>query len=196
MKNILLTSLLVSAFVLGNAQPVIFPTGLQVGDKAPAITGIDNTGKAFNLEKQLKRGDVVVIFYRGYWCPFCNAELGRLNDSLAMIIAKGASVVAISPETLENVAKTVTKTKASFPIISDSSLTIMKAYNVNFAVDENTQIRYKKFNIDFLETNGSNGANLPVPATYIIGKNGKIKYVFFNTDYKKRASVQDILDHL
>ncbi len=195
MKQILLAvfSLL---FIVTNAQPTIYPEGLKVGDTAPAITGKDHTGKAFDLKQQLKKGDLVVIFYRGQWCPFCNKQLGQLNDSLAMITAKGAAVIAISPEIMENVKKTVAKSKASYPIISDSSMAIMKAYNVNFAVDENTQTRYKKFGIDFLEANGSNGANLPVPATYIIGKNGKIKYAFFNPDYKKRASVQDILNQL
>ncbi len=195
MKQILL-ALFTMLIIVAKSQPTIYPAGLKVGDIAPAITGKDNTGKTFDLKQQLKKGDVVVVFYRGQWCPFCNKQLGQLNDSLALITAKGASVIAISPEKMENVEKTVAKSKAGFPIISDSSMAIMKAYNVNFAVDENTQTRYKKFGIDFLEANGSNGANLPVPATYIIGKNGKIKYAFFNPDYKKRASVQDILDQL
>jgi peroxiredoxin len=80
--------------------------------------------------------------------------------------------------------------------LEDEGLVIMKSYKVNFAVDEKTVTRYKGYGIDFDNANGSNGANLPVPATYIIGKDGKIKYVFFNTDYRKRASVQDILDNL
>ena len=69
----------------------------------------------------------------------------------------------------------------------------MKSYKVNFAVDENTISKYKNYGIDFDKSNGANGANLPVPATYIIGKDGKIRYVFFNTDYRQRASVKDIL---
>ncbi|MES2773310.1 MAG: peroxiredoxin-like family protein [Bacteroidota bacterium] len=196
MKKIFLVAICSIGFALSHAQNTIYPEGLKVGDKAPAIVGKDNSGKTFNLNQQLKKGAVVVIFYRGQWCPFCNKELSYLNDSLAMIAGKGASVVAISPETMQNVEKTVTKTKAAFPIISDSSMTIMKAWNVNFAVDDNTQTRYKKFGLDFMEVNGNNGANLPVPATYIIGKDGNIKYVFFNPDYKKRASVKDILEHL
>jgi peroxiredoxin len=72
----------------------------------------------------------------------------------------------------------------------------MKGYKVNFAVNAGTIEKYKKYGIDFDKANGSNGANLPVPATYVIGKDGKIKYAFFNPDYKERASVQDILDNL
>lgn len=137
-----------------------------------------------------------MLFYRGQWCPFCNKQLSRFSDSLSQLTAKGASVLAITPENAENVKKTIEKTKASFPVLEDEGLTIMKLYKVNFAVDENTITKYKGYGIYFDKANGSNGANLPVPATYIIGQNGKIKYVFFNTDYRKRASVQEILNNL
>lgn len=173
------------------------PEGLKVGDKAPDFTIKNSNGsETFNLSKALKKGPVVLVFYRGQWCPFCNKHLSQLNDSLSQIQAKGATVVAISPETDENIAKTVEKTKASFAILHDEQLVVMKSYKVNFGVDANTVERYKKYGIDFNQVNGNNGANLPVPATYIIGKNGNIKYVFFNPDYQKRASVKEILDNL
>ena len=190
----LLTALAISVTAL--AQNTIYPKGLKTGDKAPLFEVADNSGKLFNLKDQLAKGEVVIIFYRGQWCPFCNKELGRLNDSLSLIIARGASVIAISPETYANVEKTVEKTHASFPIISDSSMTIMKQYKVDFSVDEGTQKKYLEYGIDFSKANGSNGANLPVPATYIIGKNGLIKYVFFDPDYRVRPSVKELLDHL
>ncbi len=193
-----LSILLMAVFITATsfAQNTVYPEGLKVGDKAPQIQGMDNSGKVFDLKKQLKKGDVVIIFYRGQWCPYCNRELNSLNDSLSLITAKGATVIAVSPETQENIVKTVGKTKASFPIISDSAMAIMKMYKVNFAVDEDTQIKYKKYGIDFTQANGTNGANLPVPATYIVSKDGIIKYVFFNPDYKIRSSVQDLLNHL
>ena len=178
------------------SQNTIYPNGLKVGDIAPQFQSIDNGGKPFNLSDKLNSGDVVIIFYRGQWCPYCNKQLSGLNDSLSLIAAKGATLVAISPETKENVNKTIEKTKATFPIISDSATAIMKMYKVDFALDETAQIKYKKYGIDLSEANGNNGANLPVPATYIVGKNGIIKYVFFNPDYKTRCSVQDLLDHL
>lgn len=172
------------------------PQGLKVGDNAPMFTAMDNNGKSFSLEAALKKGDVVLMFYRGQWCPYCNKQMSQMNDSLSAITGKGATVVAISPEIQENVVKTVEKTKASFPIISDVKMKIMKDYQVNFAVPQTTIDRYKTFGIDFNVANGENGANLPVPATYIIGKNGKIKYVFFNPDYRKRASVKEIASYL
>ncbi|MBW0178540.1 peroxiredoxin-like family protein [Sediminibacterium sp.] len=191
----LLTAVVV-LFSLGLKAQTSEPAGLKVGDTAPMFNGIDMNGKTFSLESALKKGDVVLMFYRGQWCPYCNKQMSQMNDSLSMITGKGATVVAISPEIQENVVKTVEKTKASFPVISDVQMKIMKDYQVNFAVPQATIDRYKNFGIDFNVVNGGNGANLPVPATYVIGKNGKIKYVFFNPDYRKRASVKEIASYL
>ena len=196
-KSILLLSFLLSATSLVFAQSeTIYPEGLKVGDKAPAFAAKDQDGRLISLKEALRRGPVVLLFYRGQWCPFCNKQLSHYSDSLALISEKGATVLAITPETAENVKKMIEKTKANFPVLEDEGLIIMKSYKVNFVVDEKTVTKYKGYGIDFATANGSNGANLPVPATYIIGKDGKIKYVFFNTDYRKRASVQDILDNL
>jgi peroxiredoxin len=191
--SFLLAIVLVSSLF---AQTAAKPEGLKVGDMAPDFTATNQAGKSIQFKKLLTKGDVVLVFYRGQWCPYCNKQLSKINDSLAAITAKGATVLAITPETEENVAKTVTKTKASFDVLSDKGLAIMNSYKVSFAVDEKTIEKYKGYGIDFEKANGANGANLPVPATYIIGKDGKIKYVFFNTDYSKRASVKDILDNL
>ncbi len=174
----------------------VYPTGLKVGDKAPMFSAQNQAGKEIELKKLLKKGDVVILFYRGQWCPYCNQQLKKMNDSLLYISAKGATVIAVTPETAENVQKTIEKTKASFSIIEDENLAIMKSYKVNFTVDENTIAKYKTYGIDFEKANGSNSTNLPVPATYIIGKNGKIKYAFFDVNYTKRASVKDIIEHL
>jgi peroxiredoxin len=172
------------------------PAGLKVGDKAPDFTAMDQNGQSVTLNKLLMNGDVVVVFYRGQWCPFCNKQLSHINDSLSLIVAKKATVIAITPETAENVKKTIQKTKASYAVLEDKGMAIMKNYKVNFSVDAETVEKYKKYGIDFDKANGANGANLPVPATYIIGKNGNVKYVFFNPDYKLRPSVKEMLDNL
>ena len=118
-----------------------------------------------------------------------------MEDSLQVLTDKGASILAVSPEIQENIAKTVSKTKASFPVLHDAGLRIMKAYDVAYDVDPATIERYKKYKIDFNEVNGSNGAKLPVPAVYII-KDGKISYRFFNEDYTKRPSVRELAEQL
>ena len=174
----------------------MYPAGLKVNDKAPEFTGKDQNGKSVSLNNELKTNEIVLIFYRGQWCPYCNKELKSIEDSLSLISSRGATVLAITPEKPENVAKTIDKTKAAYSIISDDSLKIMKAYNVAYSIDTGMVAKYKSYGIDFLYANGSNGANLPVPALYIINKNGNIIYRYFDVDYRNRACVKDIIDHL
>lgn len=171
--------------------------GLAVNDKAPDFSAKTADGKTVTLKDQLKKGSVVLVFYRGQWCPYCNRQLKKLEDSLSLITGKGASVLAISPEVPQNIDKTIEKTKATFPILHDKNLAIMKSYDVAFKVDDKTIEKYKTYGIDFSVANGAeNGANLPVPAVYVINKEGKIVYRHFDKDYTRRASVADILAHL
>ncbi|MBL0182533.1 MAG: AhpC/TSA family protein [Chitinophagaceae bacterium] len=172
------------------------PKGLNVNDKAPEFSAKSQDGKPISLKEKLKAGPVVLVFYRGQWCPYCNRELKNLEDSLSLITAKGATLIAVTPEKPENISKTIEKTKATYPILFDEGLKIMKSYDVAFAVDPKTIEKYKGYGIDFNEVNGANGTNLPVPAVYIINKNGGIIYKYFDADYRKRPSVKDLLDHL
>ena len=191
--------LFVSLFAImqfGIAFSQTTPKGLEVKSKAPIFSAKDQNGKDFNLQKALKKGAVILVFYRGQWCPFCNKQLSQLQDSLPQIEAKGATLVAVSPEQLENITKTVGKTKAVYPILHDEDLKIMKAYDVAFKVDNATIEKYKTYGIDFDNANGNNGASLPVPAVYIIDKKGKIVFKSFDTDYRKRVSVATILANL
>ncbi len=172
------------------------PVGLDVGDIAPDFTAKNQNNKDIKLKELLKSGPVVILFYRGEWCPYCNRQLKALEDSLALISAKGANIVAISPEKLENINKTIEKTKVTYNVVTDEASQIMNAYKVAFELDEKTTEKYKGYGINLIERNGSNGNNLPVPAVYIISKEGKITYRYFDVDYKKRASVQEILKNL
>ena len=181
-----------STFLVAQNQP----KGLFVNDKAPNFSAKDQNDKLITLNNQVKKNTVVLIFYRGEWCPFCNKELKSIEDSLSFITAKGAVVLAVSPEKYENIAKTVIKTKASYSILHDDGLKIMKSYDVAFAVDSVTISRYKAYGIDFANANGENGASLPVPAVYIINKQGKIIFRYFDADYRKRPSVKELLSHL
>ena len=119
-----------------------------------------------------------------------------MSDSLAFIIEKGASIITVTPEVMKFVDETSNKFNNSFRIISDSYMEIMNAYKVSFKVEKATNTKYKVWGIKLDEFNGENGANLPVPATYIINQDGTIRYVFFNENYKKRVSVKTILMNL
>lgn len=192
MKRTVLTILILLAGFQLFAQ-----TPLKVGQTAPQFSAKDNTGKLINLKQALKEHQsVVLFFYRGQWCPFCNKHIKDLQDSLQMLTGKGAYVVGVSPETMAGVEKTVAKTKASFSIISDRNYSIMKAYQVNYVMEPGLADKYKKGGLDVAMANGQTDYVLPVPATYIIGKNGKIKYVHFDADYKKRPSVKTLMANL
>src|SRR5690349_12646468 len=167
MKKIVLIVSLLFASVSMNAQEGA--KGLNVNDKAPEFTAKDQDGKAISLKDELKKGAVVLVFYRGQWCPYCNKQLKKLEDSLSLITAKGARLIAVTPEKPENIAVTIEKTKASYPILFDDGLAIMKSYDVAYKVDDKTIERYKNYGIDFTKVNGdTNGTNLPVPALYVI----------------------------
>jgi peroxiredoxin len=192
-KSALLILLLVTGYFVFSQEA---PEGLFLNSRAPDFKAKDQHGNEVRLKDLLKKGKVVLVFYRGEWCPYCNKNLQKLSDSLQLIVDKGATLVAVSPETPESRAKTVEKTKAQFPVLHDENLKIMKAYEVEFEVPENTLKRYRNAGIKIDEINGKNGNYLPVPATYIIDKEFTITYRFFNPDYKKRPSVKEILDQL
>jgi peroxiredoxin len=194
MKKLVLTVFFAICILISNAQTD--PGGLRVNDKAPDFTAEDQNGKTISLNDELKNGKVVLIFYRGQWCPYCNKELKSIEDSLSLITSRGAVLLAVTPELPENVSKTINKTGASYSIISDEDLKIMKAYKVAYAVDTALNEKYRTYGLDLVKANGSNGANLPVPAVYIIDRDRNIIYRYFDVDYRKRACVTDIVDHL
>jgi peroxiredoxin len=194
MKKAILLCLLPLSVLFVYSQEA--PEGLFLNSKAPDFRAKDQNGNDVRLRDIYKKGKVVLVFYRGEWCPYCNRNLQQLQDSLQLIKDKGATVIAVTPETPESIAKTIEKTKADFAIIHDVDLKIMKAYDVEFEVPENTLKRYRNGGIKLDEVNGKNGNFLPVPATYIIDKEGNITYRFFNPDYKKRPSVKEIVDNL
>ena len=101
-------------FVVNNAMAQAAPEGLFIASKAPDFKATDQNGREIRLKDLLKTGKVVLVFYRGYWCPYCNKALARLQDSLQLIKDKGATLLAISPEKPESISKTIEKTKAEF----------------------------------------------------------------------------------
>jgi peroxiredoxin len=194
MKKILLSIIISACFYVASAQET--PEGLFISSKAPDFKAKDQFGTEIRLKDLLKKGKVVLVFYRGQWCPYCNRHLKKLEDSLQLIKDKGATLIAVSPEKPENIAKTVEKTKASYSILYDEDLKIIKAYDVDYELSENTVTRYRNSNIDIIENNGKNGKYLPVPAIFIIDKESTVTYRFFEPDYKKRPSVAEILRQL
>jgi peroxiredoxin len=189
MKKYILVTLTLLLCLQGMAQ-----SGLKNGETAPDFIATDNAGKSLDLKALLKSHKAVVLFfYRGQWCPYCNKQIKHLQDSLQLLTAKGAYVIGVTPETAENINKTVEKTTASFSIVQDGGYKIMKAYQVNYVVDDAMFGKLKNYGIDLEKNNGNADHVLPVPATYVINSAGKIVYVHFDKDYTKRPSVSTLL---
>lgn len=191
MKKHLLSILFIAALGLSQA---FAQTGLTAGTTAPTFTAKDNVGKTLDLKALLKtHSAVVVLFYRGQWCPYCNKHISQLQDSLQLLTAKNVYVIAVTPETNEAITKTVEKTHASFSLVHDDNYKIMKAYQVDYVMDNTMVTKYKGYGVDLEKNNGNTDHVLPVPATYIINKSGKITFVHFDKDYRNRLAVSTIL---
>jgi len=171
-------------------------SSLQIGQKAPDFESFDQNGSKFSSSDILKEKQLIVVFYRGQWCPFCNRHLSELQDHLEDFKKAGAQIVAVSPEKTENISKTIKKTKAEFPVLWDKDNSIMEAFGVDFVLAKNLQEKYKEYGVDLIRDNGNSSQTLPVPATFVIGRNGKIKYMQYDPDYKNRSSAKDILEQL
>ncbi len=194
MKHLFLFVLLSVTGLVSFAQEK--PEGLFINSKAADFKATDQNGTEIVLKDLRKKGPVVIMFYRGYWCPYCNKALRRMNDSLQLIKDKGATLIAITPEGKQGVDSTIAKTGATFSIITDEGMKISTNYGVNFKVDERTVGRYKNAGIDLLALNHQKDAVLPVPAVYIINRDGAVTFRYFNEDYRKRIAVKDILKAL
>lgn len=187
---------ILSFFAMLTATAQDKPEGLFINSKAPDFKLKDQSGVEVSLKELRKKGQTVLIFYRGNWCPYCNKQLKGLQDSLQLITEKGAQLVAITPETQAGIDSTVLKTGAVFPILYDEEGKLAEAYQVGFTVDDRTVNRYKMAGIDLLKTNNQKTAVLPVPAVYIINKEGTITYRYFDDNYRRRVSVKEILANI
>ncbi len=166
---------------------------LKVGDRAPDFELPNAKGGSVSLSEKLKDGPVVLNFYRGDWCPYCNLELRAFQAALPEFEAKGASLVAISPQTPDSSLTTVEKRDLAYDVLSDVGNKVSRDYGLVFALAEELRPIYQQFGIDIPAYNGDGTFELPVPATYVVGQDGKIAYAFVNTDYTKRAEPSEVL---
>lgn len=172
------------------------PEPLFIGDKAPNFLALDQNESRVSLKDRLKEGPVIIVFYRGEWCPHCNRHMSQIQDSLSMILDAGASVVAITPEKGEKIEKTVSKTDASFSIVYDENHRIMDKYKVTFKLSGWKRFIYGLAGININKASGNRDSALPVPATYIVAKDGTIFASHFNEDYTERMQVIEMLEVL
>ena len=132
-------------------------------------------------------------FYRGGWCPYCNIELKALQDRLPEIEALGARLVAISPETPDNALTTQEKNEIGFEVLSDDGNKVASAFGLTFRLPDAVNDLYKGFGIDLETSNGEGSQTLPVPATFVIGKGGKVLKAIVDADYTTRAEPDEVI---
>src|SRR5882672_4006346 len=166
---------------------------LKIGDLAPVFKLPDATGTRVDSAELLQEGAVVVAFYRGVWCPYCNMELEAIEAAAEEIRANGASLVAISPQTPANSRKSQQQNRLSFPILSDHGSQIAAAYGLRFRLSEELIEVYKSFGVDLPVINGEQTWTLPMPARYVIARDGSIAYAEVNPDYTRRPDPSDLL---
>jgi peroxiredoxin len=165
---------------------------LKVGDKAPDFELPGASGKKVKLSELLARGPVVVTWYRGGWCPYCNIALRGFHKSLPEIRAAGASLVAISPETPDNSMTTTEKNHLDFDVLSDRGNKVAHAYGVAYKIPRVIAEQFKG-RLDLAKYNGDDSGTLPLGATYVIDREGIIRYAFVDADYRKRAEPAEVI---
>jgi len=166
---------------------------LQIGQKVENFSLANHNGENIELADLLKKGPVIISFYRGGWCPYCNLELKALNDYLAQFKTQSAQLVAISPQLPDETLSTAQKNDLEFDVLSDISNKVAEQFGLLFTLDERIQALYTQFGIDFEHYYGDKSFKLPLPATYVINQEGVITYAFLNEDYTLRAEPTDIM---
>ncbi len=171
--------------------------GLRIGDKVKNFKATDLHGEIFDLNKTLKKGPLVLIFYRGHWCPICNSHLKKLENNLKKIFDKGAQVIAISPEKSEFLKRTAEKTDVSFRLLHDEDYKISKLFDVHFKPSTLHKVMYNTMlGAKLKEAHSDKSEQLPIPATFILDTKGVIVWRHFDPDYKKRSSIEEILSNI
>ncbi|MDE2603793.1 MAG: AhpC/TSA family protein [Bradyrhizobium sp.] len=169
---------------------------LKAGDKMPAFTLSDTEGNKVSSANLLAKGPLVISFYRGVWCPYCNMELRALQEALPQFEALGATLVAISPQSAANSRKSVRQNNLAFPILSDVHNDVATAFGLRFALPDYLVDLYKSLKNDLPAFNGDPSWTLPMPARYVIGQDGTILYAEVNPDYTRRPEPEDMLPAL
>lgn len=169
---------------------------MKVGDRAPAFRLKDSESNVVSSSQLLETGPLIVTFYRGVWCPYCNIELQALQTALPEYKKLGANIVAISPQTQPNSRRAVRENGMTFPILSDAGGEVCAAFGLKFRMPIYLVTLYKKAKIDLASVNDDPEWTLPMPARYVIGRSGIILYAEVNADYTCRPEPEDLLPAL
>jgi peroxiredoxin len=168
----------------------------KAGDKAPTFILQDGHGHEVSSQELLAKGPLVVNFYRGVWCPYCNVELQALEATSPRIREAGANLVAISPQLAVNSQKSERTNHLSFPILSDPNNRVADSFGLRYALPNYLVDLYKRLKNNLPAFNGDDSWTLPIPARYVIAPDRTIVYAEVNPDYTQRPEPEDLLPML
>lgn len=167
----------------------------QEGDQAVDFTLSNAQGQSVSLAEYLKQDLVVLTWYRGGWCPYCNITLRALQQVLPEIKAAGASLLALTPELPDKSLSTQEKNELDFEVLIDQNNEVAREYGLVFKLAPEVSELYRK-NLSLLEYNGNDSDELPLAATYVIDQKGEIRYAFLDAEYRHRAEPEQIIEAL
>lgn len=171
----------------------ILERALRAGDRVPDFRLPDARGGFLRLNDLLAKGPVVLSFYRGGWCPYCNLELRALQKVLPEITQSGAKLVAISPQTPDESLSTAEKNELAFSVLSDVGSATAKAFGIAFDLSEELRPIYARFGHALPDKNGDESWTLPIPSTYVVDRDGTIALAFLDVDYRNRLEPAEII---
>jgi peroxiredoxin len=169
---------------------------LATGAKAPSFELRDHNGKAVSSADLLKTGRLIICFFRGRWCPFCVGQLEAMNRILPQILDAGAELVAISPQTVQQSFFMADQHRLSFLLLSDAGNHVARQFGLAYRVPDYQQSIYRRAFINLPFTNGDESWELPIPALYVVDRDGTILFAAANPDYKERPEPEEILERL
>jgi peroxiredoxin len=167
---------------------------LKVGEHIPEFTLLNASNKAISINEQLRKNNYIILnFYRGSWCPYCNFELNKLQKNMSQFKILHTSLIAISAQTPDNSLELKEKNSLTFEVLCDKNNAIARKFGLVFTLEDRLIPIYEDFGIDILESNKNGTYDLPIPATYVINKNFEIIFTFVDEDYTNRCEPEDIL---
>lgn len=188
MKGLLIViALMVTSLTGAEIKP------LMIGQAIPAIPLVTAEGTSFDLKAAAKEQPLIIIFYRGGWCPYCNTHLGQLQEIEPKLRELGYRIIAISPDRPEKISESMESGKMTYTLLSDSTMEASKAFGIAFEVEAPMLKKLDSYNIDIEAASGEKHHLLPVPSVFIAGTDGIIDFSYSNPDYKTRLAPDVLL---
>ncbi len=169
---------------------------LGPGAKAPSFELKDHSGKTVSSAEILSTARLVICFFRGRWCPFCVGQLEAMNFILPQILAVGAQLVAISPQTVHQSFLMADQHQLRFPLLSDAGNQVARQFGLVYRVPDSQQSIFRRAMTNLPFTNGDESWELPIPAVYVVDRDGTLLFAAVNPDYKERSEPEEILEQL